>query len=1182
MAVNLGDLQVSIKANTAGLAKATKSIAKISADMNKLSATMDKVGKRIEKSFQGISKSATTAGASQKKAAKQAEESMKRQRKAVDALQKRMIALNTKVRESGITQAAQNKIIKRNEAAFNQASNALTRGVVKQKEFSTILGFTNKRLDRSSKLMTRLGRGAKKVAKDTETAKKSTGLFADKLQDMSKSIQLALGPLSGVAARLTAFTALANKNTAAIAGFIGLLIGFGAVLGKSIKAGSAFERQMRRIEAQVKATGGSVGLTAEEINQFAIELGEATLTSAKEVRDASSVVLQFSNITGEAFKRVLTAAQGVSEIMGSDLVTNVRRLARALEDPESGLDQLRRAGIFFNEVQREQILLFKATGKSAKAMNIILKETERVTAGAAKGATKGLAGALDTLGERLTVFLEKASQSEGALQSLTKTVNKFADDLQDMNKGLKASSNLGASFTFVMEKLGTTIAFVSDNISFFIALIGTLISLKILGFITGISVAAISATKNVLTLAGAFEILKNAFPLGRILKLIAIIGLTITGTVLLNKKIKENKDLNKDAARSIDQLAEKYKKLNKAQKRAFDLDAIKALKADLGAIQGELKKTIKLALDAELLAATPRKPISDFGVESRESFLAIFGLDRATENAERFRAAVKILQDEVVRLTAKLEKMVAKLNEADNSDLRALADTFRELRGQFDKSEEVLSKFRMDLAKIVSLEETLEKTIKGGKKALDAFEKAFGTRDLDAFAASLKRIENNLAPFQTEINDTVFEIDKLTGRFGLFKDIGETFVTSTGKMSESVLNLAQGLGLLDGRIKVFDGLFIAVDKTNDELVKTVENLNKLNKQALRFSRISKLKDIIRNNTDSFDDLLGKLKEINDLETFARMNLGAEDAEKAVRALNLELLRSTQLGQELEDVFDQTADSIIDAVLGLGDANKTFAEQIREIENQILKFVLKETLFEPLKESLGKALKNLAPQIENLLGFGFRKDAKQEVLDTSVAQNALQAAQGLGAVAIDANLAAESMGVGIVDAVGKNVAGMFQQLTAMELSINALGRLTAAASAAAIALQTVASTGGGGIPGFGGILGASGAGGGAIGLGSTGLDFAGFGGTVGGFVGPFAHGGLLLPGQSALVGEEGTEIVRPLTNSQVIPTGTVSGMGGDNISIVFNIATPDINSFAQSETQIAANITGILQRSARNR
>ncbi len=88
--------------------------------------------------------------------------------------------------------------------------------------------------------------------------------------------------------------------------------------------------------------------------------------------------------------------------------------------------------------------------------------------------------------------------------------------------------------------------------------------------------------------------------------------------------------------------------------------------------------------------------------------------------------------------------------------------------------------------------------------------------------------------------------------------------------------------------------------------------------------------------------------------------------------------------------------------------------------------------------------------------------------------------------------------------------------------------------------------------------------------------------------PFAKGGViaspvafpLSAGRTGLAGERGPEAIMPLTRTADGRLG-VAAAGTSGQSITINIATPDIESFARSETQIAALVARALGRAERN-
>ena len=88
--------------------------------------------------------------------------------------------------------------------------------------------------------------------------------------------------------------------------------------------------------------------------------------------------------------------------------------------------------------------------------------------------------------------------------------------------------------------------------------------------------------------------------------------------------------------------------------------------------------------------------------------------------------------------------------------------------------------------------------------------------------------------------------------------------------------------------------------------------------------------------------------------------------------------------------------------------------------------------------------------------------------------------------------------------------------------------------------------------------------------------------------PFANGGViaspisfpLTGNRLGIAGERGPEAIMPLTRTADGRLG-VAAAGGGSPNITINIATPDVESFARSQTQIAALASRALGRATRN-
>ncbi|WP_223421630.1 phage tail tape measure protein [Tateyamaria pelophila] len=88
--------------------------------------------------------------------------------------------------------------------------------------------------------------------------------------------------------------------------------------------------------------------------------------------------------------------------------------------------------------------------------------------------------------------------------------------------------------------------------------------------------------------------------------------------------------------------------------------------------------------------------------------------------------------------------------------------------------------------------------------------------------------------------------------------------------------------------------------------------------------------------------------------------------------------------------------------------------------------------------------------------------------------------------------------------------------------------------------------------------------------------------------PFASGGIVssatpfgMRGGMGVMGEAGPEAIMPLARGTDGKLG-VRGSGGSSPTIVMNITTPDVQGFARSQNQIAAQMSRALGRGNRNR
>jgi phage-related minor tail protein len=273
-----------------------------------------------------------------------------------------------------------------------------------------------------------LGNFEKKVGRVDKSTKKLSSSF----KNAASSAAIMEGPLGGVAGRLSALGSAFGSISPAIIAFGAAASAATIIMKQSIGAASQLERQMFKMEAVVKSTGGAAGFTAKELDEMARALDATTLASAAGARDAAVLLATFRSIGGEAFPRTLKLAQDLAAVMGTSLTAATLQLGKALEDPATGLTALKRSGVSFTEAERDVIKSLQETGKVAEAQGLILDKLAGQVGGAGKGEAGGLAGQADSLAFEWNNLMEAIGDS-GPLQATTVVVEAMANAV----KGLK-------------------------------------------------------------------------------------------------------------------------------------------------------------------------------------------------------------------------------------------------------------------------------------------------------------------------------------------------------------------------------------------------------------------------------------------------------------------------------------------------------------------------------------------------------------------------------------------------------------------------------------------------------------------------------------------------------------------------------------------------------------------------
>lgn len=157
------------------------------------------------------------------------------------------------------------------------------------------------------------------------------------------------------------------------------------LIGKaSLRQATEVRQAMAQVEAALESTGGVSGKTAAGLNKAADALENiSTFDKSDILKNVTAQLLRFGNIAGDNFDKAQLAAVNLSARLGIDLPAAAAVVGKALNQPVTGLQALRRLGITFTADQQKQIRQLVATGHAYEAQAEILDTLAKKFGGAA-------------------------------------------------------------------------------------------------------------------------------------------------------------------------------------------------------------------------------------------------------------------------------------------------------------------------------------------------------------------------------------------------------------------------------------------------------------------------------------------------------------------------------------------------------------------------------------------------------------------------------------------------------------------------------------------------------------------------------------------------------------------------------------------------------------------------------
>lgn len=276
------------------------------------------------------------------------------------------------------------------------------------------------------------------------------------------------------------------------------LAGLTAEAVRSIGAFNDSQKVLNQLDAVLKSTKGSAGVTKDQVLDLASAMQKLTTYSDETVVEAENMLLTFTSIGKKVFPDAIKTVLDMSTALGQDLKSSSIQLGKALNDPIQGVTALRRVGVSFNESQLEQIATMQKSGDIMGAQKLILAELAKEFGGSAVNATKSFGGQMEQMKNAVNDLEEVfGGFLVGAITPYITKLATVARATLDVIQGTKSLSDLTK---ILDENYGALGLHLGQIIEYFAQSRNSTIALA--GAFTGfLNIGTLSAIKNMVLLA---------------------------------------------------------------------------------------------------------------------------------------------------------------------------------------------------------------------------------------------------------------------------------------------------------------------------------------------------------------------------------------------------------------------------------------------------------------------------------------------------------------------------------------------------------------------------------------------------------------------------------------------------------------------------------------------------------
>ena len=260
-----------------------------------------------------------------------------------------------------------------------------------------------------------------RVAADVSAARQG-------LEQVSSTLSKMGGQMESTRSRMTSFTLSFNQLGQAahlVSGYMSRLYGAAADL---VGVYGVQEKAEKKLEAALKATQSACGMAADEMKELASSLQAVTTYGDETILGIESLYVSTKAIGREVMPEAVEAALDLADALGTDATSAAKTLAKALADPASGLDTLRRMNIVLTDAQKNEITALQEQGDLLASQKTLLSAIAESYGGIARSLAETDTGKLQQITNVLGDI--KESLGKGLLDSISPALDRLYENLQ--------------------------------------------------------------------------------------------------------------------------------------------------------------------------------------------------------------------------------------------------------------------------------------------------------------------------------------------------------------------------------------------------------------------------------------------------------------------------------------------------------------------------------------------------------------------------------------------------------------------------------------------------------------------------------------------------------------------------------------------------------------------------------